>query len=306
MKTLFAIIIFSMLSVAAISQAYHPVLELNKYWDQSDQDSYSPCSFNPRRYVFIQKDSTINGHIYQLCKSYHLNGIPGPGISTCPPYVVDTNYPWNYWLREDTTARKVYIYDHDSSPTDQLLYDFTLKVGDTLKSDYECWGCQGVPLILSAKEIVTLHSGETRMKYVFDPFHLFPSYVEGIGGSLGFVLPIYMFENEARMLYCVKKDGEDIWGTVCNTVFVGMKNEPEISISVFPNPADDVLNINLNNISESLPYSFEVFDLKWIKILTTKLESSNNAVSLTNLSPGFYLYKIRSETTLKNGKLVKL
>lgn len=40
--------------------------------------------------------------------------------------------------------------------------------------------------------------------------------------------------------------------------------------------------------------------------ITTKLESSINAVSLANLSPGFYTYKFRSEATLKNGKLVKL
>ena len=306
MKTLFAIIIFSMVSLAAISQQYHPVIEMNKYWDQSDQDGWSPCSLNPRRYTFVQKDSTINGHIYQSCKSFHLIGTPVQGSMTCPPFVVDTNNPWNYWLREDTITRKVYIYDYDSSPTDQLLYDFRLEVGDTLKSDYDCWGCQGEPLILSAKEIVTLHNGETRMKYVFDPFHLFPSYIEGIGGCLGFVLPVYMFENEARMLYCVKKDGEDIWGSVCNTVFVGIKNEPETSFSVFPNPADDIINVNLNNISQAPSYSFEVFDLKGTNILSTNLKSSTNTVSLTKLSPGFYIYKIESEAKVYNGKLIKL
>jgi hypothetical protein len=307
MKSLFAVIIFSMLSFSSISQVYHPVLELNKYWDQSDEDGYSPCSFDPRRYLFIQKDSIINGHNYQLCKSYYLHGIPGPGTMTCPPFVVDTNYSIDYWLREDTIARKVYIYDYFGVPTtDQLLYDFTLEVGDTLKSYYACWGCQGYPLILSAIEIVTLHNGETRKKYIFNEVYYQTFYIEGIGGGLGFVYPLYFFEHQDRMLYCVKNDGEDIWGTECNTVFVGVKNEPEISISVFPNPADYVLNINLSNVSESHPFSFEVFDLKGTKILTTKLESSDNAVSLTNLSPGFYLYKIRSEATLKNGKLVKL
>ena len=307
MKTLFAIIIFSMLSITTMAQAYHPVIELNKYWDQSDKDGWSPCSLEPRRYKFVDVFTTVNGYTYQMCKTYRLRGQPIDDDMTCPPFVADTISIETSWLREDTIARKVYIYDYDSSPTDQLLYDFTLEVGDTLKSDYACLGGSGPHwLILYAKELVTLHNGESRLKYIFDPLFLFPSYIEGIGGELGLVRPLYFFENQDRRLYCVKKDGENIWGSICSTVFTGIENEREISVDVFPNPADDVLNINLNNISESHPFSFEVFDLKGTKILTTKLESSNNTVSLTNLRHGFYIYKIRSEATLKNGKLVKL
>ncbi len=303
MKTILAIITFSILSFAAMSQAYHPVIEMNKYWDQSNQDGWSPCSLEPRRYKFVDVYTTMNGHTYQMCKTYRLRGQPIDDQMTCPPFVADTIPIETSWLREDTIARKVYIYYPLWEPNpDQLLYDFTLNVGDTLQSYYAGYG---FPLVLSAVETVTLNNGEIRKKYVFeeDPYIF---YIEGIGGGLGLVLPLYFFEHQDRTLYCVKKDGEDIWGTECNTVFIAVKNEPEISISVFPNPVDDVLNINLNNISESHPFSFEMFDLNGTKILTTRLESSDNAVSLTNLSPGFYIYKIRSEATLKNGKLVKL
>jgi hypothetical protein len=304
MKTLLAIITFSMLSFAAMSQAYHPVLELNKYWDQSDEDWYEGCSFNAYRYFMTNIDSTMEGFTYKLCKTYRLRGHhPWESWIDCPPFTADTVPQNAAWLREDTNARKVYIYDQGAFPTsDQLLYDFALNVGDTLKSYY----ASSSPTVLVSIDTITLHNGESRKKYTFDHWSFGATYIEGIGGGFGFVLPLYIFEGPDRTLYCVKKDGEDIWGSVCNTVFVGMKNEPEISISVFPNPADDVLNINLNNISESNPYSFEMFDLNGTKILTTKLESSDNAVSLTNLSPGFYIYKIRSDATLKNGKLVKL
>ena len=303
MNNLFATLIFSMLSLVSLSQEYHPVIELNKYWDQSDWNSYYPCSIFPYRYVFLQTYTTINGHTYQLCKPYPLQGLPGPGISTCPPFVADTNSSYNYWLREDTVAQKVYIYDplYSENP-DQLLYDFTLNVGDTLQS-YYAGGY--FPLVLTSIQTVTLNNGETRKKYVFNN-RVDVFYIEGIGGGLGLVLPLYFFENQNRMLYCVKKDGENIWGSVCSTVFVRIENKPEISVDVFPSPADDVLNINLGGISASPPYSFEVFDLNGTKVLATKLESSNNAISLTNLSPGFYIYKIRQQATIQNGKLVKL
>jgi hypothetical protein len=304
MKNFKITVAFLFLSFSAISQAYHPVIEFDKYWDQSDEDGYTPCSFHPRRYLFIQKDSIINGHNYQLCKSFHLHGIPGPGTMMCPPFVVDTNFSTDYWLREDTIARKVYIYDYFGVPTtDQLLYDFTLEVGDTLKSYY---ACQGYTLILSAIETVTLHNGESRKKFVFQEglYNIF--YIEGIGGGLGIVQPLVMFEHQNRTLYCVKEGSEDIWGEECSTVFADIENETETAILIFPNPVEDILNVNLSDFPESTLYSFEVFDLNSNLILIAKLSASKNVISLTNLPPGFYFYKIKGKSCLRNGKLLKM
>lgn len=303
MKNFTITVAFLFLSFSAISQAYHPVIEMNKYWDQSDEDGYTPCSFHPRRYLFIQKDSIINGHNYQLCKSFHLHGIPGPGTMTCPPFVVDTNFATEYWLREDTIAKKVFIYDpYGLDGTDQLLYDFTLDIGDTLRSYYntqnDTW------IVLDAIETVTLHNGETRKKYIF--YLPDASYIEGIGGELGIVKPLLMFEHQNRTLYCVKEGSEDIWGEECSTVFAGIENETETAILIFPNPVEDILNVNLSDFPESALYSFEVFDLNSNLILIAKLRASKNVISLTTLPPGFYFYKIKGKSCLRNGKLLKM
>ena len=301
MKRLLTFIVFIGFYQTSFSQSYIPVIELNKFWDQSNEDGYDPCSFSPYRYEFIEGDSIINGFSYRLSKAYPLIGNQGPGTMTCPPYLADTNFVLFACLREDTLARKVYIYDEFSNPKDQLLYDFTLSIGDTLKSDY---AGQGTVLILDTIEIVTLENGEARRKYVFNEDWI--SYMEGIGGSNGLFLPLYMPESNGTTLYCVKKNGEDLFGTICNTVFVGIKNEPEISISIFPNPATEIINIDLKTRFYSQSIQFELFDLKGIKILTKEITISRNSISLKDIIPGFYIFRVMTEMNLYYGSLFKI
>lgn len=210
MKHLLVVITIICLQGVSFSQTYYPVIEVGKYWDQSNWDGYPPCSFLPFRYEFTEEDSTVNGFTYRFCKEYELIGEPGPGIMTCPPFVADTNYSKFAILREDTIARKVYIYDENSSQPDQLLYDFSIKIGDTLKSDF---AGQGVMLILDSIEIITLRNGENRKKYIFNEGLDDICYIEGIGGGRGLFFPLYNSESLGTTLYCVKKNGEDIWGS---------------------------------------------------------------------------------------------
>jgi len=73
------------------------------------------------------------------------------------------------------------------------------------------------------------------------------------------------------------------------------KFEKENSISIFPNPAKNNLNINLLN-SEFLNSQFEIYNLLGKEVLKGSIANMENSINIENLTNGFYLLKIDSYT----------
>src|ERR1035438_1738336 len=150
------------------SQNYHKLIRTNTYWDDyvmSDEPIFGGCYSTADRIYFTGNDTVINGFTYQISREYPFSGYnPVPNVM-CPPLVVNNeSYPTGSFIREDTVARKVYIYVSGGTPPDQLLYDFSLQIGDTLKSEYNGGGT----FIVTAIDTVTLNDGEFREKFIFN------------------------------------------------------------------------------------------------------------------------------------------
>ncbi len=72
--------------------------------------------------------------------------------------------------------------------------------------------------------------------------------------------------------------------------YLGLSENEQVSFSVFPNPATDVLNIQfLDDLTNS---SFEIIDLQGRKVLEGNLNSTNSKVDLTELQAGNYFLKL--------------
>jgi len=84
-------------------------------------------------------------------------------------------------MREDTVARKVYVFDIGNG-VDASLYDFTLEPGDTLPF----YAGQG-EMIVDSVGTVMLLTGEAR-KIFYLNYNQY--YIEGIGGSAGLFSPL--------------------------------------------------------------------------------------------------------------------
>jgi len=290
-------------SFNAQSQSYYPIIETNKYWDQSNSSANDSCFFLPNayRYEFTSDDTVINGgYAYRFTKAHPLFGEGDSGL-ICPPFRADTNSYLFAWLREDTSTRKVYVYSQISNPTDQLLYDFNLNIGDTLHSDY---ASQGSILVLDTIQMVTLQNGEIRKQYIFNQPWI--SYIEGIGGVRGLFLPLNTPQPFTTTLYCVKKSGINLWGSLCSTVFLGISKDMNISCKVFPNPFYDELNIRIENSKLTKQIEFEIFDLNGTTVFTNELQNPNTSFSLSKLTSGFYIYRIKMESSTHYGSLIKL
>ena len=74
--------------------------------------------------------------------------------------------------------------------------------------------------------------------------------------------------------------------------------------SIFPNPANDVFKISMNNaIAENAEVN--VFDINGRNVLSSKLRFEQQSISVANLSKGLYIVQINNGGNLFTSKLLK-
>jgi hypothetical protein len=118
MKKLFFAIVLVFIVVSSFSQSYRPMLG-NSGDSVNIWGVYDALDMYDLKFVFIiSNDTIISSKEYRVVETHVMNYM----------YIglVDLHF-----MREDTIAKKVYVYD-ESTMTDVLLYDFSLQVGDSI------------------------------------------------------------------------------------------------------------------------------------------------------------------------------
>jgi hypothetical protein len=274
------------------SQSYHKLIRTNTYWDNYITDVM--CYSTIDRVFFTGYDTVIGGISYKMSREYPFAPVnQGP---LCPPFIINNiSYPTYTFIREDTTARRVYI---NLSGSDQLLYDFSLQVGDTLHSEYN-----GNPVV-TAIDTVTLNDGEFRKRFSFGGFpNAYENYIESLGGSNGLFEPIYFNPDGIGGYLCISENDTSLWGTSCNYYFVGMKEQQESGLSVYPNPAKDKCKVQCAKCNIK---SIEIFNLTGEKVYGAEFSAgTSNAVEVDlDFPAGIYFVKVTSERTVEIEKLI--
>jgi hypothetical protein len=82
---------------------------------------------------------------------------------------------------------------------------------------------------------------------------------------------------------------------------VSVKEETSNSLSVFPNPVEDLLTVQLEN--NSTPARFEIFDINGRTVIAQSL--LNNQVSVSTLSSGVYTIKVITESNVSSKRFYK-
>ncbi len=75
------------------------------------------------------------------------------------------------------------------------------------------------------------------------------------------------------------------------------------NFQTYPNPATNVVNIDLLEIDDS---DLEVFDFNGKKLLSQKLSNLSNTINIENFSSGVYLFKVSSNKGSATRKVIKL
>jgi hypothetical protein len=75
---------------------------------------------------------------------------------------------------------------------------------------------------------------------------------------------------------------------------VGINNISATEVSVYPNPASNVLNVTSNE--NMTGFNLEMYDVVGRVVISQILEGNSNAINIAKLANGTYVYKITDKT----------
>jgi len=72
-------------------------------------------------------------------------------------------------------------------------------------------------------------------------------------------------------------------------------------LSIFPNPSDDIINIEFENINNA---TIEIYNISGRLVFSKVLNSKVEKIDITDLSEGIYFIKVRQEKNVIVEKLI--
>ncbi|MDR1739457.1 MAG: T9SS type A sorting domain-containing protein, partial [Bacteroidales bacterium] len=213
----------------------------------------------------------------------------------------------NGYIREDTQNRKVYYRLGDS--LEILLYDFSAKVGDTIRThDFHCDKRDVVIIVKDTSEVLigsklhkqinvhVLSSNPENYEHGAYREHI---WIEGIGDISGLLKSTeYLCPSNSTVEYllCFLQNEELVYKSERSDVtdcfvwydeIVNIEQSTKHSdIAVFPNPADGYLILTSLTKTISL---VEIFNVSGHKVYS---QSHGNTIDISSFSKGMYLLKV--------------
>jgi hypothetical protein len=304
MKRLLLLFFTVSFALSVSSQSYHPLIEDDKVWLEAFYIGANICYYESVHQLRFGGDTLINDITYRkiLSRTYS----PTSAGPYCPPFVLNPNwFELNYaFMREDTTARKVYLWIVESNQSSQevLLYDFNLQVGDNIEpSSYLTDGSDN--LVITSVEDVMLLNGEIRKKFIYNDYSY---YIEGIGGQFGLFQRFFEGIGFWWQTMCVKQNGIDLYSTAyCNWLSLDITEESFPEVSIYPSPSNGafVLDLGEANIGQN-DLQLVVFNSMGQQIFSAPIQSERFHFQILPVA-GIYFWQLQNNSsTVKTGKIL--
>ena len=272
-------------TLTALSQTFN-YFENNPMWKQSSScGSDHPCIVKDDFVYYLKGDSTIDNFTY---KKVFKRGVfshqwydEGPAPESCKD-----RYTFNQFhalVRQED--QKVYLWDINQ-PKDRMIYNFGLKLGDTLPQTLIQ---NQTNLVVSNIDSILVETEYRKRFHVNNSNFL----IEGIGNSRGF---LEHFESMCERLQCYSINEKTYFTAEgelpCNWTVSTSPITYQKRLKPFPNPAQNELF--LENFKET--QSIKELTLITVdgKQKTPQFISDQNKVTikLTDLKPGIYFLEI--------------
>ena len=323
------------------AQAYHPFLVDSAHWTIEEDYCVGGCDpangpdaadcWVTRIYNFkLGGDTIVNSFVYQkLVQNIYTTvntGNNGPCEWPMPPTVVTCGVVGLLW--EDTTARKVYIHKTNYTTStcwqyqDSLFFDFSLQIGDSMKFTATCLPAMYDSFyVVDSINYVGFNSG-------FPNYHQYPvktwylhslqdtnvyeianiELYESIGASVGFFGYRPGFEGPySTRLNSYSIGTDSAAGFSCMNPTLGLTDLPakDISIAVYPNPAKDILILDIMNMPSDGNLKFVVTNILGQDLSTQTINNAKTGVDISAFSSGIYLWHLLSDgNIIRSGKVV--
>ena len=265
------------------AQGYVPFPTGNASWSQIHQqqgscDIEGYCRFQYK----MSGDTTLNS------RQYHKIYLENDSLSTFG----NTQYVGA--MRED--AKKIYYQPEPSYAQEIRLYDFSKNVGDTI--EYLDHGIRNQYSTITRIESM-VNNGISRKVYYFDKDLDDHVWIEGIGSTVGLLIPSYHEPTCSckEELVCFHQNNEVILINPtysCFPVIDGIKNPTACNtLTISPNPVTGLSIIHWE-ILENNPYStFVITDIlgKNVKILNVS-GKSEVSIDRNDFKEGLYFGRL--------------
>ena len=307
-KILF-ILLITFINLQLFSQDYDPMIKEGAFWDvnYTAHPCGGSCYCSPgseKRYK-IDNDTLINNKVYKKIKVYPIQ-VEFPENPPCAVgkkhFSAKKFYYDNKYIREDIESKKVFIwaksqknvycYSEIEDYQELILYDFSVKKGDTIKNSYiNITGCE-----YGIKDNLIINN----ISYDSDGKKIYNGHIkEGVGSTykgLFNEINIAISHSSYISLYCY---GNDENQNNC-TEILSTNNYALSSIRVFPNPIKDILTIQS---TEKIIVKLYSINGSLLKTLNSK---SNLEIDVSSFKTGIYILEISNSTGSKKSKILKI
>jgi hypothetical protein len=202
-------------------------------------------------------------------------------------------------------ARRFNIY-HYYQQDEFLLYDFSVKAGDTIHTNATSGYISRLPVV-SKTDTILMENGESRKRI----FLGWDTWIEGIGSMSGLLYPseemtscggnsreLISFTNGTKLLYNDSAMCANYGCYKSSVDAIPVLKNVDLKEFIYPNPAFNKISISTGILSE--PCIFELMDVHGNIVLHSVVSTNSNSVNLSGYTNGLYLYRL-----LQNGKMIK-
>jgi hypothetical protein len=311
MKKLLLLIFLSFsFRLFAQPNAYRPFPEDSALWIV---DWVTPHNNPPiLRDVYIMHGDTIFNNVSynKIYKESNVYNYP------YGPSTVSSAYKYIGAMRQDSTNKKVF-FRSDTMSTDTLLYNFNLKIGDTLSATYLKLGSGMFNPVVVTNIKDTLINGIHHNRFIFNHSSIYGNLIEGVGSDCGLFEMGAHFEGGPSM-NCFKTHdispiqliGVDTHGNYhygqypCGYYFsisTGVRNEESGSFQfeLSPNPSTGLIAINS---SEKFQYS--VYDVFGRLVLESTDINQRTFLNLSGYPKGIYFVRGKAGGNFFSKKII--
>ena len=268
---------------------------------------YDDQAYRFKRFALTDEDTIIDNETYK--KLYFYKNVE---FDTATATYIGA-------LRENSQKQVFYrglngYRDMDDSPhaiqeLNDMIYDFSLSVGDTLPIGYFNMSPE---IILSVANIDTIiNNGIERRRFTIQAFggSIVGYWIEGIGNREGLFFPFHITTADIwGNTRCYIHNGELLYsnythgGNDCVTPLMGIESIVEDnSITLYPNPTNSEVNISSQNIINSI----EIFNSLGQRVYQSVVNSMEKVIDISSFVNGVYILGVNTENGVIRKKIIK-
>lgn len=242
---LLLILMLSALSTKSQTSVYHPFPDSNAVWNINFT---SDCSFGSAiedYSIALSGDTSIKSQIYHKLTIPYVQFY---STGTCTQYHTAS---YRGAIRQDIANKKVF-YVPPAYETEQLLYDFTMQVGDTVKGFI---GSYANPKDTVVSMDSVLINNNYRKRWNINPCYGI-YFIEGIGSTYGLIeMSLGCITDQAGYsITCFNQDGHSLYpDTTTNCQLITSVNPADAilkQVKIFPNPSNGSFTIDIGQYQD--------------------------------------------------------